>query len=56
MHAAIPVSGYEPLAMRAIHGRLQGHYFYQPNLLSWAELERHEGLANALMLYISWKE
>ena len=43
--ALLTAIGYEPLAMRTRHGRLQGRYFHPLHLLSWAELERFEAAA-----------
>ena len=43
--ALLTAIGYEPLAMRTRHGRLQGTLFPPLFLLSWSELERHEAAA-----------
>ena len=43
--ALLTAIGYEPLALRTRHGRLQGCYFYPLHLLSWGELERSEAAA-----------
>ena len=43
--ALLTAIGYEPLAMRTVHGRLQGRFFYNLTLSSWSELERGEAAA-----------
>ena len=50
--ALLTAVAYEPLARRTVHGRLQGKYFHQLSLLSWAELERHEA-ASAIQAWYS---